>query len=853
MTDPPKPKVLILESNESISDHAKTILTQEGFEVHCETVSKQALLRLEESKDSPFDLFIASFKLPKMAGDDIHKHAKTISPMTQRILMVPADEPDMVIRAINKGGIHSCIIYPFQDEDLVNQAKNCLVQFRRSMKRQQLKRVTTHQNQQLFKIAQKLKKKDEGCQKLIAEKKAKKLMRNSALRKALQQKAPDKDFTLVKRIEQNDIPVTPDGLGGEFLMLCDYIKALFDVSASKVNLDPVVLDLHALISKESNTAVPAENAVAAGTAMDAGGTAVASADVNAVATDSPGIAPSDLVQKILTLALTSQPGIGIDTDLKRTDVVNQYAGTSLNAYIELSFSKDLTTASIQKVKGMNLPDILTLVSLLDFLHDQNIVFGIIEDKAIEEGILRLKTEDQSLIVARGVDPVTSENGSIKFHFENDFTNPGKIQEDGTIDFRDRGGIPYVSKGDLLAGKTPAKEGKNGMDVLGNPILVDPSLDPVFIAGNGTQTNDDGLEIYAAMDGQPHVDAMGNITVNPELMINGDVDFETGNIDFNGNIIVKGIVKEGFTIKGISLTAQEIEGADIELSGDLYISDGITEAKIHSVGNVHAKFINHSMVSGFGDLIIQKEIIDSDIVISGACQNPGGHIIASKIIAKCGIEAGNIGTAASKPSVLKVGVDEHIKILTQTIQDRLEKSVARLQEVKEKIKLIETQDQELYGLITQKAQVQEKAQNEMKEIGQTVLDLKKDNDAAGLQKASIQLKKLSKTAETVEQELNKIFETQDLYAKQINQLKEQMSHIENQNKRDVLEKKGLKEFADKTPPLPRILINGKIIGDTTIYGPNASLTIREDLSRCRIQETAMAEDGQYFFEMNITDL
>ena len=847
MTDTQKPKILILESNESISDHARAILTKVGFDVHCEAVSKQALLRLEESKSSPFDLFIASFKLPKMEGDDIHKHAKTISPMTQRMLMVPADEPDMVIRAINKGGINSCIIYPFQDEDLLNQAKNCLVQFRRSMKRQQLKRVTTHQNQQLLKIAQKLKKKNEACQKLIAEKKAEKLMHNSTLRKALKQKAPDKDFTLGKRIEQNDIPVTPDGLGNEFLILCDYIKALFDASALNANLNPFVLDLHALILKESKTAVATTSAIATGTAAAA---AVADDDD---ATDSPGNASSDLVQKILTLALTSQPGIGIDTDLQKTNALNQDADTSLNAYIELSFSKDLTTASIQKVKGMDLPDILTLSSLMDFLQEQNIIFGIVEDKAIEEGILRLKTEVQSLIVAKGEKPVSSENGSIKFHFENDFTNPGKIQEDGTIDFRDRGEIPYVSIGAFLAEKTPAKEGKNGMDVLGNPILADPALDPVFIASNGTRTNDDGLEIYAAQDGQPHVDAMGNITVNPELMINGDVDFETGNIDFNGNIIVKGIVKEGFTIKGISLTAQEIEGAEIELSGDLYISDGITEAKIHSVGNVHAKFINHSRVAGFGDLIIQKEIIDSKIVISGACQNPGGHIITSKIIAKCGIEAGNIGTTASKPAVLKVGVDEHIKILTQTIQDRLEKSLARLQEVKEKIKLIEIQDQELYGQITQKAQIQEKAQNEMKEIGQIILDLKKEDDVAGLQKASIQLKKLSKTAETVEQELNKIFETQDLYAKQINQFKERINQIENQNKRDVLEKKGLKEFADKTPPLPRILINGKIIEDTSIYGPNSSITIREDLSRCRIQETAMAEDGQYFYEMNVTDL
>jgi uncharacterized protein len=833
MTDPPRPRILILESNRSISDHAVTILTREGFDVHCETASKQALLRLEASKSAPFHLFISSFKLPKMKGDDILKHAKKISPMTQRMLMVPADEPDMVIRAINKGGIHSCIIYPFQDEDLVNQAKNCLVQFRRSMKRRQLKRITTHQNQQLFQIAQKLKKKNEACQRLIAEKKAKKLMRNSILRKALKQKAPDKEISLGIRLDQNDIPVTPDALNTEFLMLCDYIKALFDATASKANLDPVALDFPPPDLKDA-TAAPTQD-------PDSG-----------PATASPAPPPSDLVQKVLTLALTSQPGIGVEATLKPVDEGDQLQDTSLNAYIQLSLSRDMTRASIQRIKGMDLSPI-TLSTLLVFLRDQDIVFGIVEDKALEEGISHLTTEDHSLLVASGKEPIAGKDGSIEFYFENDFTNPGKIQENGTIDFRDRGGIPYVGKEELLAEKTPAIEGENGMDVFGNPILIDAPLDPVLISGSGTHTNEDGLEIYATLDGQPHADAMGNITVNPELMINGDVDFETGNIDFNGNIIVRGIIKEGFTIKGMSLTAQEIEGADIELSGDLYISDGITEAKIHSVGNVHAKFINHSIVAGFGDLIIQREIIDSDIVISGACQNKDGHIIASKIIAKQGIEAGKIGTAASKPSVLKVGVDEHIEILTRKIQTRLDNSLARLKEVKEKIKLIETQDQELYEQITQKAQIQDKAQNEFKELGQTVLSLKKDNDVAGLQKASIQLKKLSKIAETAEQELNKIFETQDLYANQIYQLKEQTTHIENQNKRDVLEKKGLKEFADKTSPLPRILINKKITQDNAIFGPNTSITIREDLSRCQIQEKAMMEEGQYFYEMDITDL
>ncbi len=851
MTAPPKPKILILEGNETISNHARSILTEKGWDVHCENISKQALRRLEESKSSPFNLFISNFKLPKMEGDDILEKAKTISPMTQRMLMVPADKPDLVIRAINKGGINSCIIYPFRDEDLLNHTKKCLIQFQLSMKHQQLKRVTAHQNKQLFKIAQKLKKKDAACQKLIGEKKAEKLMRGSNLRKELKQKDQNRDVTLGKRIDQNNILITPESLQAEFFMLCDYIKALFNETASKTNLDPVILDFQCLVSKEPQ-ATPAEDEADTGDSADADAAADTEDAGTADNIDATDDAPSDLTKKILQIALGSQPVVGIDTPHVSTDAWD--GESSLSAYFKIAISRDKTKAFIQKIEDMDVPDQIPLSNLLDFLRNQDIHFGIIEDEAaIEAWISSLKTGAKELMVARGQDPVYGENGHINFYFKNDYTNPGKIKGDGTIDFRDRGGIPYVHKGDLLAKKRPAKEGKNGMDVFDTPILVEKPMDPVFVSGGGTEKSEDSLEIYATLDGQPHVDAMGKITVNPELIIKGDVDFETGNIDFNGNIIVRGMIKEGFTVKGISLTAQEIEGAEIELSGDLNISAGITETKISSVGNVHAKFINHSIITGFGDLVIQKEIIDSDIMISGSCQNPTGHIISSKINAKKGIEAGKIGTAGSKPSTLKVGADEHLKIATRKIEEQLEKSLTRLKEHREKTKQIETQDEALYEQITQKAQIQEKARNETKEILQTIPDLKKANDVTGIQEAYSQIKKLSETAETAEQELNKIFETQDQYAKQINQQKEQINFIEEQNKKYVLEKKGLKEFDSKTNPLPRVLINGKIIQDTIIQGPNASITIMEDLSRSQIQERSMLEDGRHFYEISVTDL
>jgi uncharacterized protein (DUF342 family) len=842
MTEKKSPRVLILENDEAISSNARSLLVREGFDVLCEKISKNALEQLQKSKSSPFSLFIVSSILLEMDGDEVLKNAKIISPMTQQMLLIPADKPDLAISAINKGGINSCILHPFTDKDLIYQTKRCIKLFYLSMKHEQIRKVSGQQNKKMFQIAQKLKKKEQAYQKLIGEKKAEKLMLRSKQRKARKLNGQKGDINLENRMDLIKIPVKPQTFQTEFFKLCDYIKALFDSTASRTGLEPIPFDLLSIFAKESQKILPNEP--------------------NESGEPNEKSDQADLIEKIIQTALTSPDDNSLPLSHKKanktdkgdeTDKEDENIDTLLESYIKVSFSTDETKAYIHKIKELDSPELLSLSNLLDLLHKQAITYGIIEDKDIEAWIAKLGTDEDKLIAAKGDEPDYGEDGHIAFHFKKDYSNPGKIMEDGSIDFRDRGEIPHVQKGDLLAKKTPAREGKDGMSVTGTPIPVKAPLDPVFIAGSGTSSSEDGLSIYAAMDGQPHVDAMGNITINPELMIKGDVDYETGNIDFKGNIIVTGTIKEGFTVKGLSLTAKEIEGAVIDLSGNLYISAGITEAKISTQGIVHAKFINDSTIKGFGDLIIQKEIIDSNILISGKCENTTGHIISSKIIAKNGIESGKIGTASSKPVTLKVGVDEHIETLTRKVDEQLQESVARLQELREKIKKIETRDQELYGQITQKAQIQEACQNEIKKIEKTIPDLIKNSDLSGEQKALAKIKKLSEKVEAAKKELNNIFETQDKYAKEIDILKNQTNEIEKTNKNHIIKKRAIKEFAAQTQSLPQVIIQGKVTQDTVIQGPNASLTLREDLSRCKIQENTMKEDGLNFYEMSVSDL
>ncbi len=383
--------------------------------------------------------------------------------------------------------------------------------------------------------------------------------------------------------------------------------------------------------------------------------------------------------------------------------------------------------------------------------------------------------------------------------------------------------------------------------------MDEVADPVFLAGSGTELTEDQLGIRAILDGQPHRDALGTISINPDLIIPGDVDFETSNIDFKGNIIVKGMIKEGFTVKGINLTAKEVEGSVIDLSGDLNISAGITNSKISAHGHIYAKYINHSTVKGFQNLVIQKEIIDSDVLLSGSCKNPTGHIISSRISAKLGIEASKIGTPSSTPCKLKIGVDSHIEALKKEMDKAIGDSIKTSDLLKNELKRLEDQDQALYREISEKAQIRDRAQVEIKERKKALPDLQKSNDARKLQEAANSIRKLADLAKAAEKALNGIFDTRDKLANQIEMLKAKINRAEEKNKTLVLGKQALTNFSKKDEPAAVLTVAKTIMVDTLIKGPHTSLVLKEDRSRCRIQELAINENGMNYHEMIISDL
>ena len=859
MTVQKKPGVLILQSDDTLLKQAATVLTDAGWEVTCEKTFRGALVRLNESKKNPYALFISGSNLPVPAeGEDILSTVRTVSPLTQRMIMLPFDDPDILINAINKSKVNACITVPFEPENLESLSKNCFTKFRYTVKKEQLKRVTAHQNQQMFHIAKKLKRKSNAYKQRIEEKKARILKLNSKKRRIETKIGLTSELTLSRLIDKKGIQTGPDSFKNEFLFLCDVIKTLFSPLIHKHHIDPETFNYLQVLSvdrpeKERPDPLPKEETDTVMPLPEAApGTPLTVTDDTL----------RDLVDAVLNKALTHAVGPGkadrqpeedavvLETDALDGSLADENSH-ELDPYFEISVSEDLLTASIKRLKPESVPSAPhTLPDILNLLMAKQISYGIRDDQEIETWLS--DPEAAPMAIARGEAPEPGKNGRAVFRFETEYTNPGKIDEDGTIDFRDRGEIPFVKTGELMAVKTPSIAGKTGITVFGEPILVDEVEDPLFEAGTGTVLSEDGLTIHAEIDGQPHLDKLGVVSVSPELVIPGDVDFKTGNIIFNGNIIVKGRIKEGFRVKGINLQVQETEGAIIDISGDLNVSAGVTESRIRAQGNIYAKFISKSDIMGFADLNVSREIIDSELMISGKCHNSGGHIISSRVTAKLGIDAGSIGTTGSAPSRLKVGTDDHVRLLEKQIDESLENSLTKSNLLKDRILALEEEDQALYRQISEKANIQDRAQLDIKELVTDLKTSRESNETLRVQQITDEIKAIRQTAAQAEKELNAVFEIQDTIAGNIQAHKTQLAFLEENNKALVQEKKALLVFSQKESPLPLVSVAKTIVQDTVVIGPHSKLILREDRSRCRIQETRLPDNTSNLFEMAVSD-
>lgn len=265
-------------------------------------------------------------------------------------------------------------------------------------------------------------------------------------------------------------------------------------------------------------------------------------------------------------------------------------------------------------------------------------------------------------LANGTPPTPGVDGRVEWNPDCDPTQRHFETPDDSatavVDHYARSTVVSISEGDLVCTVIPPAEGTPGRDVFGRDVPPrKPHRAPVHFGDGIVEQEGGGARMAAAISGR--VNYVGNrVWISPLLTIHRDIDFQVGNIDFDGDVLIRGNVLDLFTVKCTkSLVVQGIvEGARIECGGDLAIAGGIAgkeKAVIVAGGKVVARFIDNATVTACGDVIVEKEMVNSTIVTMQSVSTRGA-ITACKIEAAGGLEAGVVGSKSGVRTELAVG-------------------------------------------------------------------------------------------------------------------------------------------------------------------------------------------------------
>ncbi|NLZ81047.1 MAG: DUF342 domain-containing protein, partial [Clostridiales bacterium] len=296
--------------------------------------------------------------------------------------------------------------------------------------------------------------------------------------------------------------------------------------------------------------------------------------------------------------------------------------------------------------------------IMNNLKYLGIVFGLQED--VIEDFIKNRKYCEDLVLAKGSPAINGRDAKLTYHFNLNLNSKPKLNEDGTVDFHLLDNINKVSVGMVLATLTPEILGMPGSDVYGKEIPPKKVEKKRLKYGRNIKLSEDSLQLISGVSGHVELDYEGKVVVSNIYEVDGDVDSSTGDIQYEGNVFVKGNVRTGYSIvaTGDIEINGVVEGAKIVAGGQIVLRRGIqgmNRGTLEAKGNIVAKFIESAKVSA-GGAIETDCILHSTVSANGVISLKGkrGLLIGGNVRSSRQIEAQNIGSSMGTSTVVEVG-------------------------------------------------------------------------------------------------------------------------------------------------------------------------------------------------------
>lgn len=366
-----------------------------------------------------------------------------------------------------------------------------------------------------------------------------------------------------------------------------------------------------------------------------------------------------------------------------------------------------------------------------------IKYGVIQENI--DIFLNERKYMKTYLLAEATRQEEGSDAEITYYFNVDITQKPRQNEDGSVDFHHLDMISAVTAGSLLAELKPAVQGKPGIDVCGGLLKPMKVRQKVLRHGKNIKLSEDGLKAYSEVDGHATLEGE-QIFVSNMYEVPANVDTSTGDINYDGNVLVHGNVVAGYTIqaKGDIIVEGVVEGATLIAGGQIILKRGIQGMErgvLRAESNIVSRFIENATVEA-GGYITADAIMHSNVSAKGDVTVEGkkGFITGGTIRSGTTVAARTIGSTMGTTTVIEVGIDpmmvkEYHELDKEQVenQDTLEKATLTMTALAKRVKFGENLSVEKRLQLASASKTRETLLKRNEEIKERMTTLKENID------------------------------------------------------------------------------------------------------------------------------
>ena len=310
------------------------------------------------------------------------------------------------------------------------------------------------------------------------------------------------------------------------------------------------------------------------------------------------------------------------------------------------------------------------------LKEKGVAFGV-KEEGLKEFLKRPERYFRLFQAAEGREVVQGKDGYIVDFFSRIDKRQIEVDEFDRVDYTSLNLVQSAAEGDVICEAVPPTNAVPGRTVLDKEIPGRDGKAAALPKGRNTEISEDGSKLLASASGRVEFSGR-SFQIKSMLDVEGNVDYSTGNINFLGDVHIRGDVCSGFSVRSVGNITVDgvVEAGTVEAGGDLIVAKGIVgnkETIVRSHHNIYTKYLDNGIVhvreNLYTDSILHSEVYcDGEIqVISGRGTIVGGTVRAAK-----GINAKVVGNRSESTTNVMLGgqpcADFERELLLKNIAD-----------------------------------------------------------------------------------------------------------------------------------------------------------------------------------------